>query len=196
MSPLAEFLDQLFAEGAVAFRGPPAPGAGDDARALLASAFAAHALDVAGPPIPLDAPTALAAAEVVRQACWFLVNRDETEAELDRRLRLPEPSSASQHLSGDLALRYLPAVHRRAFAVNPADALTSRLADLLRRWPLSGVLSDVADGPLTDLDFGGHDGLRLLYAERLASHDRQAWRPTGRTREFADLVGREAHDRR
>jgi len=192
MSPLANFLQRLFADGEVVLREPPAPAPADPGGlALLERTYAGYRLDVAGPPIDFDAAGALAAAEVVRQACWFLVSHDEPPARLDERLRMPNAPrpTAAQHLSADLTLRYLPHVHRRAHALHPDDPLPARLADLLRRWPLSGVLSDVADGPLAPLDFGGHDGLMLLYAERLASHEKPAWLPAdGRAREHVELV--------
>jgi hypothetical protein len=39
------------------------------------------------------------------------------------------------------------------------------------------VLSDVEQAPLVPLEFGGHPGLLLLYAERLIGNDRPSWRP-------------------
>lgn len=39
------------------------------------------------------------------------------------------------------------------------------------------MLSDIEEGPLVATDFGGHPGLLLVYAERLAANDRPAWRP-------------------
>ena len=74
-------------------------------------------------------------------------------------------------------LRYLPQVLKRARGLDPTDPLIRLLEDVLRRWPLSGVLSDVARARSRPLDFGGHPGLLLLYAERLAANDRPAWRP-------------------
>jgi hypothetical protein len=59
---------------------------------------------------------------------------------------------------------------------------------VLRRWPLSGVLADIEQGPLTALDFSGHAGLLLLYAERLARHERPTWFPTGAAKEYLELV--------
>jgi hypothetical protein len=54
---------------------------------------------------------------------------------------------------------------------------------------LSGVLSDVEEEPLTSLDLGGHPGLRLLYAERLARNRKPAWfPPEGPAREYVELV--------
>jgi hypothetical protein len=54
------------------------------------------------------------------------------------------------------------------------------------------VLSAVADPPRGDLEFDGHTGLQLLYAERLADNLKPAWVPAGgRCREVAELVFQE-----
>jgi hypothetical protein len=144
---------------------------------------------VAGPPIPFDAETALTASEVVRQACWFLVHHGEPEAELDGSLRMHgTPTMAAQHLSADLLLRYVPQIYQRARAHAPTDRLTILLERALRQWPLSGVLADVEEAPTTPLDFGGHPGLMLLYAERLARHKKPAWVPAGRPFEYVEWV--------
>ena len=71
-------------------------------------------------------------------------------------------------------------VHRRARALDPADALVGLLERVLRQWPLSGVLAGLDEGPTSPLDFGGHEGLMLLYAERLARGPSPSWRPSGR----------------
>jgi hypothetical protein len=182
MAPLAEFLERLLYEGKVALSERPGADLREDRQALplLQQAFSEHGLQVAGPPIHFDAPTALAAGSVVRQACWLLVSHDETEDYLRQHLTMPgKPDSPSQHLSADVVLRFLPQVYRRARAIAPADRLAEILAKILCDWPLSGVLADVEAGPQTALDFGGHLGLMMLYAERLAFHERQAWIPTG-----------------
>src|SRR5262249_11921250 len=121
-------------------------------------------------------------------AAWYLVSHRETDAEMEAHLVLPNPTTPSAHLSADLLLRYAPQIHRRACARASNDVLAGRLADALRRWPLCGVLGDLADGLLTDLDFGGHSGLLLLYAERLAEHFKPAWLPRGRGRSYVELV--------
>src|SRR5262249_42701700 len=131
----------------------------------------------------------LAAVELVRSASWFLLNHTEPPEELQQSLRMPgPPSSPAQHLSGDLLLRLLPQIHGRAGRYAPDDLLTRLLADILRQWPISGVLSDVEEGPLTSLEWIDHPGLLLLYAERLAKHEKPAWVPEGRAREYVDLV--------
>jgi hypothetical protein len=190
MSPFAEFLDILLREGRAVLRGPPDPSGQDrEAVSLLGRAFATYRLDVAGPLIDFDAQTALAGAALLQRACWFVVSRDEPDAELDRSLTMPAPPcSPASHLSADLVLRFLPQVHRRAKAHNPADRLTVLLADILRRWPLAGVLSDLDDGPSAPVTFDGHPGLLMLYAERLAQHEKSAWVPQAPGREYLELV--------
>ncbi len=180
MASLVEFVGGLFEEGRVVLRGRPVPGEDEDpaVRELLGAAFDLHRLDVAGPPIDFDFPAALMAADLLRQACWFLLNRSEPVEEMERRLAPRRgPRTAPEHLSADLTLRFLPQVHRRALAIAPGDRLAKLLAEVFRRWPLSGVLSDLAEGPDDVGDLGGHPGLWLLYAERLARRDRPAWRP-------------------
>jgi hypothetical protein len=193
MSPFADFLRVLLHEGRAVLREAPAPQRGpDDAAAVLREAYASHRLQVAGPPVALDLETALAAGALAWYACWFLVSHAQPEADLEKLLILPgPPRSPAQHLSADLVLRLLPAVYRRARALDPADRLPALLADVLRRWPLSGVLADVEEGPLTPLDFGGHPGLLLLYAERLAAHEKPAWVPAGPGAEYVELVWRD-----
>jgi hypothetical protein len=188
MSAFTDFLEPLFNEGSVRLRVKPQTTPAQPARDLVARVFADYRLGVAGPLLDFDAGTALAAAELLWFACWFLVSHDEPDAEVERRLTLPDPPTPAAHLSADLMLRYLPQVHRRARAVDPADRLTTRLAAVLRQWPLAGVLSDIEEGPTTAPDFGGHPGLLLLYAERWVRNDKPAWEPQGPGREYLELV--------
>jgi hypothetical protein len=191
MSHLADFLRLFLYEGRAVLRGPPeVPTEADPAAAdVLRRAYAIHRLQVAGPPLDLDLPIARDAGALAHWACWLLVSHAEPEAEMERALTmLKRPRSAAEHLSADLVLRLLPSVHRRARAQSPADGLPELLSDLFRRWPLSGVLADVEEGPLTPPDFDGHSGLRLLYAERLAQHEKPAWVPRGAAAEHVELV--------
>jgi hypothetical protein len=80
-------------------------------------------------------------------------------------------------LSADLMLRFLPRLHGRARAIAADDVLTRSLSLLLRRWPLSGVLSDIGEAPENLELLEAHPGLLLQYAERLADHYRPAWVP-------------------
>jgi hypothetical protein len=190
-TPIHQFLAQLFDEGKIVFRAAPRDRPSASAVAVLTAAFEAYSLAIAGPRIAFDAELALAAAELLRQASWALVNRDERMTDLVKRLKMPvSPLTPSQHLSADLTMRYLPQVLRRARGLDPSDPLVTQLANVLRTWPLSGVLADVAEPPLVPLQFGGHPGLMLLYAERLIGNDRPFWRPIqkGPSWEYYELV--------
>jgi hypothetical protein len=199
MAPFGEFLTQLFEEGKIVFRSPRAPHDRHEAHAvtILERAFQTHALSVCGPGIAFDPGVACAAAELVRQASWALVNHGDRVSELEKRIKMPgSPLTPSHHLSADLTLRYLPQVLRRARGLDPSDPLIAILARVLRAWPLSGALSDLDEGPLAPLDFDGHRGLLLLYAERLLGNDRPSWRPAppGPAWEHVELV-RQEHTR-
>jgi hypothetical protein len=147
----------------------------------LREAFRAALLDLAGPRVEFDPNAGCAAAFSLAEACWRLVG-ESPEAPLPAD-RLGHPRSAAAHLSADVALRLLPAVYRRA-KVRGDDPLAGWVAELLRRWPLSGVLVGLPTGPATPTDFHGHPGLQLLYAERLADHPQPAWVPAaGPTRD-------------
>jgi hypothetical protein len=193
MTAFHEFLTQLFDQGKIVFRSATAPcdRPTPQSAAILAEAFEAHGLAVAGPRIALEPKIACAAAECLRQSSWALVNHDDRVADLKKRLKMPgSPVTPSHHLSADLALRHLGQVLRRARGLDTTDPLLEMVANTLRRWPLSGVLSDVEEAPLVPLEFGGHPGLLLLYAERLIGNDRLAWRPARNTSawEYYELV--------
>ena len=194
MDDLNVFLRLLLRDGRAVLRQPPGPAGESVSGAAigeLGRAFSIRGLEVAGPPIAFDAAVASAAASLVWRACWALVIRGDRPEDLARDLTMPlDPTTPAHHLSADVALRFLPQVRRRARGVDPADPLASGLADLLRRWPLSGVLDDLDDGPESPPDLGGHRGLMLLYAERLARRDRPAWRPSAEAGGYVERVGR------
>ena len=191
MPGLMSFLRELLEEGAVTLRVPPAPDPAEEreARNWLAQVFADYRLDVAGPYLQFDPVLAQAAAEFLWQACWCLVRRDLEAEPIEKFLRFPpQPQSPAHHLSVDLLFRYMPQLHRRSRALSKDDILTRRLEEVLCQWPLSGVLSDITTAPVGDLEFGGHPGLQLLYAERFGRHPRPEWQPPGRTGEYVELV--------
>ena len=187
MADLCNFIEHLITEGKIRYAERPLTSREPEpaAVALLDKAFVSHRLQVAGPLIDFDAAVAVGAAELVRQAAWFLVSHEEPEAELEKHIRMPgPPSTAAQHLSADLMLRYLPQLHRRAVALSADDLLARKLATILREWPLSGVLSDIEEKPTGSLQFDDHPGLCMLYAERLARHEKPAWMPDGPAMEY------------
>jgi len=190
MSQLAPFLEHLFATGEARLAEPIELDDRAEVETVLNRAFQRYRLDVAGPRIEFDTPAGAAAALFLAQSCWFAVSRDDPSEIVTKQLRpLDSPSTASAHLSVDLTLRYATTVHRRVLALNREDVLVKLLVDTFRRCPLTGVVADVVDDPIADLSFGGHSGLQLLYAERLAENFRPNWLPSeGRTREAVELV--------
>ncbi|WZO96100.1 hypothetical protein EP7_003082 [Isosphaeraceae bacterium EP7] len=191
MVDLEEFLAGLLSEGVAVFESPPVPARGTSARAveLLAGAYDAYRLDLAGPTIPFDPEVACEAGELVRQACWAMVSRGDRVADLAGRLAMSGPPvRPSDHASADLLFRFLPRLYRRARSTSPVDPFVGLIADLLRRWPLSGVLAGLDEPPLAPIDLGGHPGLLLLYAERLVVQHRPSWEPVGAGLDYLELV--------
>jgi hypothetical protein len=191
MSPRARLFQALLRDGAVVLRDAPTShvSVSTDVIGVLRAAYTDYGADIAGPPLMFEEATALAAAGVVEHACRALVSQALPADELQTRVQMPAPPrTAAEHFSGDLLLRYLPQVLRRARARDAADPLVQMLERTLRQWPLSGVLADIQDGPETGLDFGGHPGLMLLYAERLAGHEKPAWFPGGECAAYVELV--------
>jgi hypothetical protein len=189
MSLLA-FVTRLLTEGSARLAEPPRLLAAerDAVLAVLHDAHRDAMLDVAGPPLPFVPGIALRAAEWAARACWLLLHQGGTPAEVENNLPVFSPNPASsEHATADVVFRFVVGVHRRARTADPAGALAVRLEEMLRRWPLSGVLAEIEAAPLTPVDFGGHPGLLLLYAERFAARPRAAWLAEGPAREYLDL---------
>jgi hypothetical protein len=193
MSALSGFFEHLFVTGEARLTSRPEPGDRRELEEVLRSAFNEYRLDVAGPLIEFDADAAVGAAYYTSLACWFAACRDETPEQVKGLQKMPDVRATPQAaLSVDLTLRYGVTVHRRAQAQNREDVLPKLLSDTLRRWPLTGVSSDVAESPTGDLTFAGHRGLELLYAERLAENYRLNWMPAnGRLRETVEMTFRQ-----
>ena len=178
MPTFRDWLERTLSRGESVLDAPPAllPAVHADVDDLLRTAFATHDLDVAGPALEFDATTARAAALALAWACWFLVRPPEDTSPVT--LLLTANPSPAAHLSADVSLRLLPAVHRRARLREPGGDLARQIEALLRQWPLSGVLADLDGSPTTAPEFGGHAGLQLIYAERLAATGgRVGWVP-------------------
>jgi len=191
MSTLLEFTRQLLQDGTVMLEQRPQCTA-DDRRAaaqVLSQIYGEYRLDIAGPPLEFDAKMAVAAAELLWNACWFLLSHEEPEAQVRELIRMPgPPASAAAHLSADLMLRFVPQIQRRARAVAADDVFATLLSAVLRQWPLSGVLGNDEDVPTTDLEFCGHPGLLLCYAERLARNRKGEWIGQGSAQGYLELV--------
>jgi hypothetical protein len=181
-----DWLNRLLTEGESVQDATPqfAPAERPRVEARLRAAFNMHTLDVAAPPVAFDPQVALLAAVELARACWLLVSADDGVS----TLTLDTVDSPSAHLSADVTLRFLPNVYRRARMRVPDGPLTKGIEQILRSWPLSGVLADLDGAPSVAPDFG-HAGLQLLYSERLANTRRSGWVPrTGLAREWAERV--------
>ncbi len=190
MSAFVEWLAVVVADGESVLASRPVARDEDRRRAcqLLEKCFRVAVLDVAGPPIEFDPETAWRSATVLAAACWNLISDDELPLP-----QVPDPRvTPGSHFSADLTFRFLPSVLSRARTHGSEDPLANRVVDILRRWPLSGVLADIAEPPTILANFPDHAGLRMLYAERLVTRPRPGWVPTdGQLREHADRAFRE-----
>src|SRR5262245_46379871 len=121
---LDEFLQALFQDGRILIGTAPIDTPDGDAAAVLARAQRTAALELAGPPLALDAATALAAARLVYHAAWYLLSHEDPATELEKQLVMPAPpATPEQHLSADVVFRYVPSLYRRSRALGVADAL-------------------------------------------------------------------------
>ena len=158
---------------------------------LLRDGYATLQREVAGPPVAFDMALALRCLQVLAEACWHLTALPP-ESPLPSH-DLGEPQDVSDHLTGDLLLRYLVSVRKRAGLRGPADPLGEWCEGILRAWPLSGVSMGCRAGPTTTLTFDAHPGLMLLYAERLAARPEPAWvPPPGLPTEYVERAFAEA----
>jgi hypothetical protein len=183
------FAQTLLFEGRLCVGDEPILALSDDADAVLTAAAQRQVLALPSPRLQLSLPTLRAAVQVVYRAAWRFFHPEPAPAENDPGLRMPAPPrSPGEHLAADLALRFLPGIYHRVLSRDPEDDLARVIKLLLRQWPLSGVLADIAEPPETAIDFGGHVGLGFLYGERLAAHERPAWIPTGPVRACVEVV--------
>ena len=189
MTTLANFLHDVMFEGRIRFDAAPTDAADAAAPVMLRRAYDAYALTIAGPTLPLHEATALAAAQLLLRSAWYFLNPGLLIEAPEKILFMPNlPTGLEHHLSADLTLRFLPALYHRAKALMPNDVLPTALDRILRQWPLSGVLAEIVEPPLTPADFGAHAGLHFLYAERLAEHERPGWFPRGHGMQYVELV--------
>jgi len=185
------FIRRLLTEGSARLGEEPRllPKERDGILTVLSDAHRDAVLDVAGPAPAFVPAVGLRVAEWAARACWLLLHRGGTPAEVEADLPLFSPGAdAADHATADVVLRFVAGFHRRARAIDPGGALAARIEELLRRWPLSGVLAEIDEPPLSPVEFGGCRGLLLLYAERFAARPRPAWHVDGSVREYLDLA--------
>lgn len=184
-----EWLKQVIEHGEAVFSSAPSAWKYDDnaIRDFLQQYHALESLDLAGPPIPLDVDSALWAARTLAAVCWEVATGQPDPPK--KAIAEPKPNSPATHFSVDLFFRFLPKALQRARVAGMSESLVERLELLLNQWPLSGVLFPGEGRPLTDLDFSGHCGLQILFAERSLKEPRPAWIPSqGKAREWVECV--------
>lgn len=184
----ASFVRRLLWEGRLLVEAAPSwePDAADVS--LLEQAFAIQAMNLAGPPLAADVGVLVAAARVVHRTAWYALHLGATLPGQSPLTMPCLPRTADQHFSADVLYRFLPAVYSRLRSQAPQDELVEHVRDLLRDWPLSGVLADIAEPPRIAIDFAGHVGLSFLYGERLAQKERPGWFPTGQAAQYLEIV--------
>jgi hypothetical protein len=161
----------------------------DDDLIAMKSALAIQSLHLAGGGLQGSLETLILATAIVYRFCWRFYNSEPLAAADDPSLQMPSPPlSPEEHAAADVAFRLLPGLYQRLVRRDPGSPLGEALKKLLRQWPLSGVLANIAEPPEAPIEFGGHVGLGFVYAERLAANERQAWVPDGAARECVELV--------
>lgn len=186
---MIQVLQTLLGRGEVVFRKPPAldPLQRSLCADVLRDEYAKQSLGWAGEAPTFAPDIAVEVAQAFLWACWFATGQAD-DSDVVRHVRVNgRASSAGEHLSADLTLRFAPQLVTRVRAGEPKGALMTALEVLLARFPFSGVLADVRREPMT-LDFDGHDGLALMYAERWDVHKRDDWRPQNRALEYHEWM--------
>jgi len=185
----AGFVRSLLFEGRLYVGAAAAWELSDDGLDVLKAALAIEASHLPGPPLTASLEVLIPAVHVVYRFARRFLHPELTPVQTDQTLYMTHPPrSAAEHFSGDIVFRFLPALYQRALSRAADDELVKSLKQLLRVWPLSGVLADISEPPLTPLDFGGHAGVSFLFAERLAERERSAWFPTGPEGDYAEMV--------
>ena len=183
------FARPLLREGRLRIGEQPTWQLSDEGLDELKSALRDQSLALAGPPIVGSLESLIPAMQVTYRFGRRTLHPETTPAESDASLKMPQPPrSPEEHLGADLAFRFLPGLLQRLLTRDPGDELAAALKKLLREWPLSGVLADIPEAPTSPLNFGGHLGVRFLYAERLADRERAGWQPPVEDSDGLDLV--------
>src|SRR6266851_3775983 len=109
MTALASFLHDALFDGRIHLHAAPADANDLEAVAVLRRAYEAYCLSIAGPMLALDETTAFAAGRLLAWAAWYFLNPDLPIQAPEKVLHMPAPpTKPEQHLSADLALRFLP----------------------------------------------------------------------------------------
>lgn len=152
-------------------------------RALLREWHEEALLDLPGPSLIFDEKAALWGATHLLRAAWFYLDRESEPSEIERLLLSPPsiPMDAAAIFSADLALRYLPDIHRLAKTLAPGDPLTEALQNFAWKMPFSAVgipPSDIADFNPDETSCSvirSHSGLFGIFIDRIIQTNSSWW---------------------
>ncbi len=174
----AEFYADLLATGSVRITSAEPPTAFDRAEAarILLDSECARRGNLVGAPPEIDVAAVEWAADRLYRAAQFLVFRELGESELRRQLSVPgpEPTTACNCYSVDLAFQFLPGLVRLARTAAENDPLLDVLLEWSRRWPLSSVGTPRVPGNLEPKPLDAvlaDETLRMIYVDRIFSSE-------------------------
>lgn len=146
-SNLANFLRKIFqdANAEVPVWQPLDDAARIEVTELLQNVHSVAKLDAPAEAPVLHVESALWASQVLHWGCWLLLNRFEADVTLPAQLKgqTPAGTTASEHWSVDLLLRYFRSLIRQAKHLSSADPLTEEFKELLQGWPLSAAAASL-----------------------------------------------------
>jgi len=139
--------------------------------------------ELAGPPLPFDEPAARWGAQMLFRAAWFYLHRDAAESQVVTLLADPLPGgpSAQVMFSADLALQYLPGLHRLARTLAPGDPLLGALQRMAEALPLSGAGIEPEEGRVRQPQAAAwqavraHPGLWRMFTDRVIAANARWW---------------------
>ncbi len=169
-----------------------AGAAADAALIPLLREWHAEALaELAGPPLAFDEPAARWGAQMLFRAAWFYLHRDADEGQVITLLADPIPGGppAQVLFSADLALQYLPGLHRLARTLAPGDPLLGALQRMADALPLSGAGVEPEEGSARQPQAAawqavcGHPGLWRMFTDRVIAAKARWWLARDEVRE-------------
>lgn len=151
--------------------------------ALLREWHGAACEALAGAAPAFDEAAARWGAAMLFRAAWFYLHRDAPEPELLALLSvtLPVPLSAGAMFSADVALRWLPDIHRMALALAPGDPMLALLQNIAAAHPLSCAALPPPEGKARTPESAAwqclraHPGLWRLFIDRVIAANARWW---------------------
>lgn len=168
---LHSFLHDLFVNGEVrvAHRLEPFSETEElEAQHLLEEIHTEEQLNTPGTIIPFDATAALWSAKFLYRAVQIALLRALDEDIIKKELGLyPGTITPASICSADLCLRYMGDLFKLTKGLAPEDVLLTYFNKLAYQWPYSAIGWAILPNKEQLFDILKHEGLRLLFLERL-----------------------------